>query len=238
LTSLSLIFTTAAGLARHAGLWRWGFGFSVFGGVVSLIMAIIGIVFSGTGLGLLPFVVAIVLLSWALVVGFRLRQKLRMSESNFPSKEGIDYFPDLSVPSGWMRDDIACQQYRMNAFSPIGEKFSNASVVIYAKAISKDKSQQTFDAFIKADLKRTQVKFSDIKITPIHPSIVAGGRELDTYMFSSPLDSDGRFETVAYDEENDRFLIFALSAKSADAHTQGMLAFRDALRGYRARRAD
>lgn len=144
--------------------------------------------------------------------------------------------PVVDAPPGWLRDEGSSRLYQVNAFAPQGSTFSNADVVIYAKAIYKGKAATTLADFIEGDRAEYQGEVPKARIVKA-PAVVNGdGRALAAYSFAPATGQAGNWERIAYDEEGEYILLFALSARTEDAYRKHLDSFIAFVAHYRRNR--
>ena len=121
------------------------------------------------------------------------------------------WWPVLPHVDGWQQDMPNSYYYSANAQAPIGESFSNAESVIYAKALFKPRIPETKSL--------SQL----IVITLLDALKTAGGKVLESYQFF-PRDK-GNYERVSYGEEGEFYLVFTLSSRSKEGYESSMPAY-------------
>jgi hypothetical protein len=141
--------------------------------------------------------------------------------------------PIVNPPSGWERDQGSSERYKINAFAPKGLSFSDSPVVIYANALYKTPQKvKDLDEFIEVDKEHFTKGKGEIKISPKGSLLTGDKKSLVVLTFEPIGKSKEQFETIAYGEEGEYFLIFALSARSKEAHDKALPAFVEFLHGY------
>lgn len=139
--------------------------------------------------------------------------------------------PVVDPPPGWVRDEAAGQEFRFNAFARTGEAFTKADAVLYANAQYRKNAPPTLAGQIALDRARILKGDPRAKIAETKAVQNADGKTLATYAFV-PSGRDDSWETVAYDEEGDYYLRFALSAQTREAHDKALPDFIAFVRGY------
>jgi hypothetical protein len=142
------------------------------------------------------------------------------------------WWPVLPAVDGWRQDMPNSFHYSANTQAPVGESFSNAESVIYAKAIYKPSTPDTksLNQLIEDD-KKDFKQSSDPLITKIEPLTTSDGNELLSYQFF-PRDK-GNYERVSYGEEGEFYLVFTLSSRSKKGYESTMSAYMKFIEQYR-----
>ncbi len=140
--------------------------------------------------------------------------------------------PIVDPPPGWVRDEQSGAHFKFNAFVRKGETFTDSEVVMYALAVSRKDAAPTLAEHINQNRDR------HLKANPRSPvgkptlTRNGDGKQLTTLTLT-PGKPTGDWETVAFDEEGDYYLVFALSARTKAAHDKARNDFAAFVRGYR-----
>ena len=172
-----------------------------------------------------------------LLLGACASANAEVEKLGIPCETGIClyWWPKLPALEGWHREHEASLQAGSNALAPDGFDFSNAEVVIYARAIYKPRMPdiKSLDAFIEDDKRQFLAADKNIVISKALPLRTADGQLLRALTFFPK--SHGNWELLAYGEEGDFYLVFALSSRSADAYRQSQHSFESLVTQYRAK---
>ena len=150
-----------------------------------------------------------------------------------PGSKGLDlvWWPRLPILAGWHHDREASWQVGANVLVPEGESFSDAPAILYGNAVFKPRTEaKTLAEFIKNDQTDFKQNVPGVKISAIAPLPDGDKQQLATYQFTPT--SKGDWEIIAYGEEDDFFLVFALNAHSEAAMRATLPAFKMMIRRY------
>jgi hypothetical protein len=152
-----------------------------------------------------------------------------------PSQRGLDlyWWPKVGAPYGFFHDEAASRLTSVKMFVPKGFTFSNAETVIYAKASFKSRMPKvkSLKALIEQDLAEFKGRDPNLIVNP-GPSIKDGdNKQLDVFSFVPS--AQGNWETVAYSEEGEFYLLFTISSRSKDGHEACLPLFKAMIEGYR-----
>jgi hypothetical protein len=181
---------------------------------------------------------AILLILSASVRGFAEVEKFAV-----PSEHGIDFYwwPKLPAIAGWSHDEEASQTLAANVLVPDGSSFSAAPAVMYAKAFYKPRAPEirSLRELVDSDRGEFEHSMPDLRVERLPDLATSDHHPLVQLSFSPK--GDGNWERVAYGEEGDYYLIFAISAQSeADlkaalpAFGKLVAAYQETPRGYQA----
>lgn len=151
-----------------------------------------------------------------------------------PGSSGLDlvWWPRLPKVEGWKHDEDASWAISANVLLRKGENFSDAPAVIYASATYKPRTtSKTLQQFIAAEQEDFSSRVPGVRIEKLSPLVDAGGNRLETCSFTPSRKGD--WEVLAYGEEDEFFLIFAVSAHGKDALRAAMPAFRSLVARYK-----
>ena len=152
-----------------------------------------------------------------------------------PSDTGMRlvWWPKVAPPKGWHFDQGSSYQFAFNAMAPDGATFSNAETVMYAKASYKPRVPDLKDlnSFVTQDLSSFENSAPKISIKNEAPMLTGDGVPLEVYSFS-PV-SEGNWEVVAYGEDAEYFLTFAISSRSQSGLASSLAALKQMVGNYR-----
>jgi hypothetical protein len=142
------------------------------------------------------------------------------------------WWPVLPEVDGWQQDLPNSYHYSANAQAPLGESFSNAEAVIYAKALFKPRMPETksLSQLITDDQNEFQ-EHSDPIITVLESITTADGKKLQSFQFFPK--NKGNYERVSYGEEGEFYLVFTLSSRSKEGYESAMPAYLKFIAQYR-----
>ena len=143
--------------------------------------------------------------------------------------------PLVSAPKGWERKQNASDRYRAVVFAPAGSNFGNAGAVIYAKAIPRQGNAPTLAAFMTQDLATFRAQYSKLGVQTGLALTDGDGQRLSAVRLSPMAASKAQWETTAYAQEGEYYLVFVLSARTKAAHDAAAPAFQQMLAGYHAK---
>ena len=137
----------------------------------------------------------------------------------------FNWWPMLSEVEGWRHDRAASLSYGINAQVPDGKTFTDAEAVIYANALYKPRKPNTksLSDLIADDKQQILASTPDIEIAEADALSTQDGQVLES--FTHKPRSTGRWERIAYGEEDDFYLIFAVSAKTIQGLEGAMNAY-------------
>lgn len=142
------------------------------------------------------------------------------------------WWPVLPEVDGWQQDLPNSYRYSANAQAPLGESFSNAESVIYAKALFKPRMPETKSlSQLIADDQSEFKEHSDPIITILEPITTGDGKEFQSFQFFPK--HKGNYERVSYGEEGEFYLVFTLSSRSKEGYESAMPAYLEFVGQYR-----
>ena len=148
------------------------------------------------------------------------------------------WWPKLPTISGWHTDQAANMSQGgngINSLVPDGFTFANADAIMYANAIYKPRyeARNPKSKSLKAVIEDDQATFSRLgaSIAEAAALATADGQTLISFTYFRP--GDGTWERVSYGEEDDYYLLFALSAHSEAAYHRALPVYEDMIRRYR-----
>ena len=139
--------------------------------------------------------------------------------------------PIVNPPSGWIRDEESGHHFKFNAFVRKGEVFVDSNAVMYALAIYKKNASPTLAEHMNVNRQAHLKEHRDAKVADGTPVQNADGKRLVTLRYT-PGSPEGDWQTVAYDEEGDYYLVFVLTARNKQAHDRTLPALTQLVRGY------
>ena len=139
--------------------------------------------------------------------------------------------PIVDPPPGWVRDEESGHYFKFNAFVRKGEVFVDSNAVMYALAIYKKNAAPTLAEHMNVNRQAHLKEHRDAKVADGTPVQNADGKRLATLTYT-PGSPEGDWQTVAYDEEGDYYLVFVLTARNKQAHDQTLPALAALLRSY------
>ena len=153
-----------------------------------------------------------------------------------PSSAGPvrQWWPKVAPPKGWEHDREHSVAYGINAMVPSGKTFANADTVMYAKAMYRPRELQLrdVDALIDRDRRKALTQDPPRK-SALAPGLkTADGKPLKTVTFI-PARGEGNWERVAYAQEGDYFILFAVSSRTRKGYDGARSAFEQMLKAYR-----
>ena len=151
-----------------------------------------------------------------------------------PGETGLAFYwwPKVVPPTGWHHDHEASLQNNTNALAPDGSTFSDAKAVMYAEALYKLRMPETktVAALIDDDKQTFLAKDPSLVVSEAPTLQTADGQRLRTFSYF-PKDK-GNWERVAYGEEGDFFVVFALSSRSLEPYKLAEPAFEELVTHY------
>ena len=141
------------------------------------------------------------------------------------------WWPVLPKIDGWEQDMPNSFHYSANTQAPLGESFSNAESVIYAKALFKPRMPKTksLPQLISEDHNKFK-KHSNPIITQLKSLSSNDGRVFKSFQFFPK--GKGNFERVSYGEEGEFYLVFTLSSRSKEGYESSMSSYRKFIEQY------
>ena len=143
--------------------------------------------------------------------------------------------PAVTAPKGWVLKDPASRRYHARAFAPAGSNFENATAVMYAKAVPKQGQPATLDGFVSQDVASFRAQNARLQVKTGLSFADGDGRRLKAVQLL-PGSGGGQWETIAYGEDGDFYLVFALSATGVVEQQAAEPAFAQMVASYHAGR--
>lgn len=160
-----------------------------------------------------------------------------MEKIAIPSDRGLSlhWWPKLPALPGWYHDREASLQLGVNALVPDGSTFANAEIVMYAKAVYKPRepNAKSLAAFIELDKRGFLAHSPGIVVKTASAVTTADGKRLESFAFFPT--SAGNWERVAYGEEGEYYLVFAVSSRSLRGYEAGAKSFERMIGSYKAK---
>jgi hypothetical protein len=152
-----------------------------------------------------------------------------------PSDQGFRFYwwPRLPAVPGWLHDEGASLKLTANVLVPDGSSFGDAPAVMYAKALYKPRSPElhSLQELIDSDRSAFEHDLPGLKIDHL-PDLTTGDRHRLIQLGFAPK-GEGSWERVAYGEEADYYLIFAVSAQHEAGLRAALPAFEMLVAGYK-----
>jgi hypothetical protein len=153
-----------------------------------------------------------------------------------PSSAGPvrQWWPKVTPPKGWEHDRPQSVAYGINAMVPSGKTFGDADTVMYARAMYRPREPQVRDVDALIDRDRRKALMQDPpRKSAMAPGLKTGdGKPLKTVTFI-PARGEGNWERVAYAQEGDYFILFAVSSRTRKGYDAARPAFEQMLKAYR-----
>jgi hypothetical protein len=142
------------------------------------------------------------------------------------------WWPKLAPPAGWSHDREHSYLYNLNAMAPQGQSFADAETVMYANAIYKPRvpDAATLTAFIEGDHTTFTEKSPGIVIKADEAQRTKDGTLAKTWRLE-PKGND-QWERIAYFEEDDYYMVFVISSRTAAGLARSMPSFESLLANY------
>lgn len=140
--------------------------------------------------------------------------------------------PVIDTPPDWERDDEFGNKNENVTFFPANPNFGKS--IIYVSSVYKPNLKtKTLDDFIQNEqkefLERAKTNF---KVTEEPNLKTADGKPLKAFKFESTYNGRRQFDLVAYGEEDDMFLIFALTSLSSEGFAASQQSFEILVSNY------
>jgi hypothetical protein len=152
----------------------------------------------------------------------------------FPTERGVQlrWWPRVTVVTGWYHDADVSMVNGVNMIIPAGSTFADAESVIYARAIYKprDPDVTSVDVLISQDRARSAEHAPGVRISDAAPVQIADGTKLRTLTFFPA--QEGNWERVAYGEDGDFYLMFAVSSRTEEGFAAAEQAYEEMVRSY------
>lgn len=152
-----------------------------------------------------------------------------------PSPSGFRFlwWPKLQPIQHWHQDKEQSYANAINALAPDGTTFKNAETIMYARAVYKPSEPElrSLSALIEHDKDQFKKEFSGLMIEEATSIATGDGQLLRSIKFSPT--TSGNWEQVSYGEEEDYYLIFTLSSRSAAGFEAALVNYKLLIKLYR-----
>ena len=139
--------------------------------------------------------------------------------------------PIVDAPAGWVKDEQASHYFKFNAIARQGEVFTEADAVMLVQSIYRRNAAPT----LAEHMNESRTKYLDqnrsAKVVAGKPVTNADGKRLETLVYA-PAGTEDDWQTIAFDEEGDYYLVFALIARTRAGHDKSLPALVELVRGY------
>ena len=110
----------------------------------------------------------------------------------------------LTPPDGWVIEETASKQNKVQMLVPQGKNFASAAALIYVQVFYHRDKQQTLDDFAKSSNERWVAKVPNTKITPL-PAVerTNGKAGFLRFAFENPSRVQQAYELGAFGVDND-----------------------------------
>jgi hypothetical protein len=141
------------------------------------------------------------------------------------------WWPVLPSTTGWKHDEAASRELSSNVLVPAGQTFQEAPAVMYARAMYKPRSPETHSLaeFIAGDREETENAVPGVRVAEQRPLHDGDGRMLRCIAYTAAGSSD----LIVYGEEDDFWLVFAVSCKSPSALARARSTFEQLVARYK-----
>jgi hypothetical protein len=154
-----------------------------------------------------------------------------------PSDRGfsLHWWPKLPKVPGWYHDREASLQLGVYALAPDASTFVNAETVMYGKAVYKarEPDAKTLAAFVALDKREFAAHSPGVVVKAAPGLTTADGKRLESFTFFPT--STGNWERVAYGEEGEYYLVFAVSSRSLRGYDASAKSYERMVGGYKAK---
>ena len=158
-----------------------------------------------------------------------------MERIAIPTDRGMSlhWWPKLFPVPGWHHEREQSLQLGVNALAPDGATCEDADTVMYAKAAYKPREPDTksLDVFIEKDKKAFLARSSAVVIKEAAFLTTADGKRLRSFTFFPT--GTGNWERVAYGEEGEFYLVFAMSSRSLNGYKAALKAYEQLVGRYK-----
>jgi len=143
------------------------------------------------------------------------------------------WWPKLTPPKGWKHDRPHSVSYGINALAPQRGNFGSARTVMYAKAIPKPREPElkSVEMLMERDKRKALANNPGVAVASGAPLKTADGKTLPSITYAPK--GEGNWERVAYGEEGDFYLLFALSSRTRAGYDGAMKSFEALVGSYR-----
>jgi hypothetical protein len=154
-----------------------------------------------------------------------------------PTESGLHlmWWPKVAPPKGWHFDQGSSYHFSFNAIAPDGSTFSKAETVMYARADYKPRitGVKSLSEYISNDIEGFKQNDESLVVSHEQPILGKDGLEFRVISYSPGQDHAGNWERVAYGEDGDYYLTFAISSRTKEGLAAAIPAFNSFVLGYR-----
>ena len=142
------------------------------------------------------------------------------------------WWPKLAPPLGWVHDREHSYLYNINALAPEGKSFADAETVMYANAVYKPRvpDSRTLAEFVDGDHHSFKEKSPGLEIETDQVLRTKDGTLAKTWRMKPK--SVGQWERIAYFEEDEYYMVFVISARTARGLVVSMQSFEALVASY------
>ena len=152
-----------------------------------------------------------------------------------PSSAGMvkQWWPKVAPPKGWEHDREHSLAYGINAMAPQGKTFGDAETVMYGKAMYRPRELELrdVDMLIARDKRKALMSDPPRKSSNAGALRTADGTALKTVTYA-PGKGEGNWERVAYGQDGDYYVLFAVSSRTKKGLEAARPAFEQMVKGY------
>jgi hypothetical protein len=137
----------------------------------------------------------------------------------------------VTAPPGWVLDNqsgVSAGLYVV--FYPEGSSWKNARAAMYANT-TRRQAGTSLESFIAEDWQRFKENGADVKVFAAPPEATADNKEAQIRYFSG--DKWDNREAVAYIEEDEVFVVLALTSRTPESFNMALPAFRQLVKSYK-----
>jgi hypothetical protein len=161
-----------------------------------------------------------------------------MEKVAIPSDRGfsLHWWPKLPKVPGWFHDREASLQLGVNALVPDASTFVNAETVMYGKAVYKarEPDTKTPGGIVELDKRRFAAHSPGVVLKAAPSLTTADSKRLESFTFFPT--STGNWERVAYGEEDEYYLVFAVSSRSLRGYNASAKSYEGMVGSYKCTR--
>ena len=142
-------------------------------------------------------------------------------------------WPKVTPPKGWKHDRPHSVSYGINALAPQRGNFGSARTVMYAKAIPKARERElkSVEMLMERDKRKAVANNPGVSVAAGPPLKTADGKTLASITYAPK--GEGNWERVAYGEEGDYYVLFALSSRTRAGYDGAMKSFEALVGSYK-----
>jgi hypothetical protein len=177
----------------------------------------------------------IIATSLILMLGIPFHANAEIEKIAIPCDNTVCFYwwPKLAAIKGWHNDQALNVRASANILVPVGDTFSDAETVIYAKALYKPRIPKTksLEMLIDDDKNHFIRSFGTMDIREVDPLTTGDGKRFRSFTFFP--EGEGSFEQVTYGEEGEFYLIFTVSSKTMNGYRKSMKIYKELIKQYR-----